>query len=668
MNQALAKPISGFERSAFMNVHPKLTQEDIQKYVQTFRANGVTGIIIGGGGHHYIYDTLAQLDDYAKVTKALVDECHRYGIKVAEHHSNVLITDKVFKDTHKEWLMYSLDSPDQPVLWDGYATWAFCPNNPAFRKYYWNLLSDFIKKTGVDVVMSDDACFYCGCGCPSCQARWKKENKTDLLDAYRDSKEVGSDAWRLWNETRRRWLLDYRTWLYQNMKTEFPQVENICLSNSSHAAWPTLVHGFYPEVGLETAEALCWEVYNPADFYSWRKISVEAAIFHEASRLRNVSVICLPFADQAGTANQYDPLEEDFMWAVTKSFGLDFCHSRVYLNGMTPEDPPRNYFNFEKEHLQACQDSRMTSPLGIMYSRRSRDTDPRWEANHVIPSVAWGQMSLSNALPFRVVTEETLSQKQLDDTKVLILPNVFALSGKNLKSVESFVKKGGTLVATYYTGTHDENGKYVYPKRHKILESLLGVQLQGEQLTSKVTTDTLPCQPLTAKPLVLEGDLQGYQNDFGKGKVYYFPSLIGSDFHQGYLNEGDPYIEIKNQAQMAVLASWVQSLIAEKGMVHFKVQSPGKAPLVTTHINKKGQLLIQMVNTLGSYLPDGTLIPVPSKVILNNEERVTMEFNKTPRKIQIISYPWKEDVVIEKPGSSVTLKTPPIYQLVVVDF
>ncbi len=666
INHSAAKTISGFDRSAFMSVHPGLTQQDIQKYVQTFRDNGVTGIIIGGGGHHYIYDTLSNLDAQIKVTKAVVEECHKYGIKVAEHHSNVLITDKNFKEAHKNWLMYSLDSEGQPTLWDGYATWAFCPNNPEFRAFYWNLLSDFVKKTGVDAVMSDDACFYCGCGCPVCQARWKKENGTDLFESYRKSKVAGSDAWRQWHETRRRWLLDYRVWLYKNMKKEFPTVENICLSNSSHAAWPTLVHGFYPEAGMETAEALCWEVYNPADFYSWRKIGVEASIFHEASRLRDVSVLCLPFADQAETLNQYDPQEEDFMWAHTKAFGLSFCHSRVYLNGMTPEDKPRKYFNFERDRLQPYLDSRITSPLGIMYSRRSRDTDPRWESSHVIPSVAWGQLCLSNALPYRAITEETLSQNQLKGIDVLVLPNVFSLSDRNLKAVEAFVKKGGTLVATYYTGTQDENGVPVYSKRRKSLERLFGVTLQVEEMTSEMTTEPVNSTPRTAQPLTLDGNIKGFENLYGKGKTYYFPSLLGSEFHQEYQNEGKPYADIKNQAQTAILAQWLQSLIPNPA-VTFRIQSPGKSPLMTTHTLKKGQLLVHMVNTLGSYIADGTLIPTPSKVVWGEPQDVTLEFRTAPRKIRILSYTRKDDIVMENPPARVTIKTPEIYQLVVID-
>jgi hypothetical protein len=667
MNLSPAKPISGFDRSAFMNVHPGLTPEEIKSHVQTFKANGVTGIIIGGGGHHYIYDTLSQLEKQIEVTKLLVEECHQNGIKVAEHHSNVLITDKAFMEAHKDWLMYSLDTPTQPAIWDGYATWAFCPNNPGFRKYYWNLLSDFIKRTGVDVVMSDDACFYCGCSCPACQARWQKENGTDLLKAYQQSKAAGSDSWRQWHETRRQWLLDFRKWLYGKMKKEFPGKENICLSNSSHAAWPTLVHGFYPEAGLETAEAVCWEVYNPADFYSWQKIGVEAAIFHEASRLRNVAVLCLPFADQAETLNQYDPQEEDFMWAVTKAFGLNFCHSRVYLNGMVPQDPPRKYFNFEKDYLSPYQEARITSPLGIMYSRRSRDTDPRWEGNHVIPSVAWGEMCLSNALPFRAVTEETLAKKELGETQILVLPNVFALSDKNLKTVESFVKKGGTLVATYYTGTHDENGKLIYSKRKKDLENLYGVQLKCEQLTDKLTTDSVACKPLTAKPFMLDKNITGFENNYGKGKVYYFPTLLGIDFHQGYQREGDAYAEPKNQKQMETLSKWLQSLVPNP-LVKFTVQTPGKSPLITTQTSKKGELLIQMVNTLGTYLPEGTKIPVPSKVDWAKPQEITLTFQKAPKTIKIISYTGKEEVVLKNHKKTVLLKTPEVYQLLAVNF
>lgn len=667
MSTGSAKPIQGFSATTFLYVHPGLSDETIADYAKAFYENGVNGIIIGGGRHHYIYDDLPYLEEQIQVTRKVVEACHQYGIQVAEHHSNVLITDASYAEAHQEWLLLGFDEEQKPGVWPEYGTWSFCPNQSGFRQHYWSIVSDFIRRTGVDALMSDDACFHKGCSCKACQERWEKENSGSLLEAYEKSKVAGSPEWRLWHETRRQWLLDFRQWLYNQMQEEFPDVQNICLSNSSHAAWPTLVHGFYPEAGLETAEAVVWEVYNPADFYSWRKIAVEASIFNEAAARRNVSVICLPFADKADSRDQYDPEEEVFMWGLSKAFGLDFCVGRVFLTGIAPDDPPRKFFRFENERLQNWQDSRMTSPLGIFYSRRSRDTDPRWESGHVIPSIAWGQMCLSHALPFRAVTEETLSGGRLDEVKVLLLPNVFALSDENLEALEAFVQQGGTLVATAWTATHDEDGALVYARRSKTLERLWGVSLQVEQMTGESTTMTVPCQPTTAKPVTLNETLVGFQNTLGKGRVYYLPDNLGADFYQEYQNEGKPYAEVRNSAQAALLADWIKSLIP-KPPVAFEVRNPGEAPLIVTHTHQNGQLLIHMLNTLGSSIPPGSLIPTPFQVIWGEPQEIVLEFLFPPNSIRVISYTQDDDIQIEQPSTRISLRTPEVYQLVVVGF
>ena len=61
-------------------------------------------------------------------------------------------------------------------------------------------------------------------------------------------------------------------------------------------------------------------------------------------------------------------------------------------------------------------------------------------------------------IPFEMVHDGLLDEAHTHPFKTLILPNIAALSDAQCEQLRAFVRRGGSLVATYETSLYDEMG------------------------------------------------------------------------------------------------------------------------------------------------------------------------------------------------------------------
>jgi hypothetical protein len=635
------------------------TDEEIAARAAALARSGIDGVILGGGGHHYLHNDLPNLEQYMATARRVVEACHAHGIKVAEHHSVVLTGDKAYAEAHREWIQCDF-ATGEPSVWPEYQTYAFCPNNLDFREHYWKIAKDLMLRTGMDALMSDDTVFHHGCCCAACTKRWKNEVGGDIREAYNNSRKAGTREWRQWNEVRRRWYADFRAWLRDRQEKELPGKPCIALLGSILCAWGTQTHGGAVEGGLDTSDIAIWEVYNPADFYSWRRLSAEAAALAEAARLRNSVPICLPYADTAPHRDQFDPEEELFMWALARAHGMPFGLGRVLLNGPTESDPPRVYYQFERDRLQPYLDSEPAGSIGIMFSRCSRDSDPAWESFHTVPAIAWAEALMDECVPYRAVTEDTLDRGLPGEIRTLVLPNVFAMSDKHLSVIEQFVRAGGNVVASYLPAVCDQTGEPVLEERRDRLTKLLGVRLESSELSSppRASFELAAGSPFRKNPEV-------YMNRVGKGAVYYIPALVERGAFLDWINEGAIYRDNRDRALAAAMARMLQDLTPHQPVLI--TRSDPNAHILTTVRSQGKRLLIFVVNSAGSDLSNGRKVPLPSKVVWSLPVDLTLEFAKLPKSVKLISLD-SDGNSVQTQEKRVKLRCPRRFGLIVVDF
>jgi hypothetical protein len=117
--------------------------------------------------------------------------------------------------------------------------------------------------------------------------------------------------------------------------------------------------------------------------------------------------------------------------------------------------------------------------VGMVYSEQTREY---YNTNH--PQARDGehesgmyQALIEARIPFEKVHDHLLDAAHLRPFKLLILPNIAALSDEQCQSLTDFVQGGGSLLATYETSLYDEWGR---PRKDFGLIELFGVSWKGK--------------------------------------------------------------------------------------------------------------------------------------------------------------------------------------------
>jgi hypothetical protein len=171
-------------------------------------------------------------------------------------------------------------------------------------------------------------------------------------------------------------------------------------------------------------------------------------------------------------------------------------------------------------------------------------------------------------IPFEVIDDRLLDQAAR--YRVLVLPNVFALSDAQCDQLRAYVRNGGRIVATNQTSLHDENGKrrtnfgladlfgcdfagqiddnvknsYLTPHPpHPLVRDLAGARIIGGVQQLHVTSHDVARPPLTLVPSYPDLPMERvytkqeptdismvYCRDVGKGRVVYFPFDLDRTF------------------------------------------------------------------------------------------------------------------------------------------
>jgi hypothetical protein len=99
--------------------------------------------------------------------------------------------------------------------------------------------------------------------------------------------------------------------------------------------------------------------------------------------------------------------------------------------------------------------------LGMVYSQQTAQFYAGPTDVHRLvedPSLGFYQALIEARIPFEMVHDCTLDAASLDRFKTLILPNIAALSDAQCQQLRDYVRRGGSIVATYETSLCDEQG------------------------------------------------------------------------------------------------------------------------------------------------------------------------------------------------------------------
>lgn len=360
-------------------------------------------------------------------------------------------------------------------------------------------------------------------------------------------------------------------------------------------------------------------------------------------------------------------IEEEFRWkdSVQSDAEIRVWVAEGTANGMRPCFVKFGGTIYDKRWMDAVANLyegyyrnekylRNTAPLARVGMLYSEQTDRNYGGK------AWQQKSedhlngmyhalVESRVPFDMVNDRLLTPEDLNRFKLLILPNIAALSDAQCNQLRTFVEKGGSLVATFETSLYDEEGR---PRANFGLADLFGVsftqkvegpmrnsylQLRNDpknsqtQLIRKGLADTpriinsiyqVDVKPTTTfsspvtliptypdlpmedvYPRVTETDTRElYLRQVGNGRVAYIPGDLDRSFWQ-----------LMNADHGQLLSNIVRWALGEEPIV--EVTGPGVIDVtVWRQVKSMTVHLVNLTNPMMMKGPFRELIPVDAQV------------------------------------------------------
>jgi hypothetical protein len=147
------------------------------------------------------------------------------------------------------------------------------------------------------------------------------------------------------------------------------------------------------------------------------------------------------------------------------------------------QSPGRDFLSWHARHDKHFHNIRSLAKLAIVASSKSVTfyNAPTTEdkADHIEGMYS---VLMEARIPFDFVHEEDLNESRLSQYSALILPNLALLSDAQCHALESYVERGGSLLATFETGLYDETGK---PRSDFALGKLFGINKAGNRQRSE---------------------------------------------------------------------------------------------------------------------------------------------------------------------------------------
>lgn len=338
--------------------------------------------------------------------------------------------------------------------------------------------------------------------------------------------------------------------------------------------------------------------------------------------------------------------------------------------------------------------------VGIVYSEQTEHNygGKSWQQNIGDHENGLYHLMIEDSMPFEMVNDRLLDEEHLNQFKLLVLPNVAALSNAQCEQLRKFTEKGGSLVATFETSLYDEQGKqrsdfgladifgvtydqgvegpmqnsYLRLKSdpankqfHPILKGLENAyRIINTVHQVKVTPTTQFPSPVTLIPTYPDLPMEDvyprvadtstravYLREMGEARIAYIPGDMDRSFWQ-----------IMSPDHARLLRNVVRWALNEDPLAEIK--SPGSVIDVTLWRQEKSMTahLVNLTNPMMMKGPFRALIPVAAEVSIRTPKgsRVTG--------VQLLVSEQKPEYKIN--GDVVTLMVPRImdHEIVEIDF
>lgn len=215
-------------------------------------------------------------------------------------------------------------------------------------------------------------------------------------------------------------------------------------------------------------------------------------------------------------------IEEEYRWkdSVQSEAEIRIWVAEGTANGMRPcfvkfggviydkrwMDAVATLYDRYYRHENYLRNTASLARVGVVYSEQTDQNygEKLWQQKSPDHLDGMYHALVESRIPFDMVNDRLLEPENLNQFKLLILPNIAALSDKQCRQLTQFVGNGGSLVATFETSLYDEDGK---PRADFGLANVFGVAWDG-RVEGPLRNSYLQLRHDAAKPQtrqILEG-------------------------------------------------------------------------------------------------------------------------------------------------------------------
>ncbi len=460
-----------------------LVEDDPGKYdpdfwLDYFKRIKADGVCLGAGGCVAYYPTRIPLhrrsawmgdsDPFGY----LVTGCRKLGMVVLARTDPHAFHDDMYA-AHPDWVAVDA-AGDQRRHWASPEMWVACTVGPYGFDFMTQVHAEIIERYGVDGIFVNRWAGSGLCHCAHCQNDFKAEKGLDLpTELARDPADPVRRAVVTWEEERL-----FRLWAHWDRSIRATKPEARLIPNTGGGA---LSHLDMREAGL-MADMLV------ADRQARSGLSLPWLNGRNGKEYRST------LGDKPAAGLFSVGIEESYRWkdsvqgeaelriwvAEGTAHGLRpwFCKFSGFLHDRRWLKPVEDIFVRHHSMERYLKGGKPIASVAMVYSQQTARFYGGARAREKVEDHILGMYHalVEARVPFEMVHDRMLSPENVAGYRLLILPNISALSASQCDQLRGYVERGGSILATFETSLYDETG---VRRKDFGLADLFGVSCQG---------------------------------------------------------------------------------------------------------------------------------------------------------------------------------------------
>jgi Beta-galactosidase len=414
------------------------------------------------------------------IINELTEGCRNAGINVIVY---INIWSKWAYDKYPDWRCISPDGlGTAEYMWNQPGRYGVCCMNSPYNEYVIKLVTELCENYNFSGLWVDMILWRTMCTCKHCREKFKRETGLELPMTI----DWENSTWIKYILKREEWVEKFFDSIINTAKAIKPDITVMC--NSSY--YPMRILGQSLKFSRKGE-------FIGGDFNTGRlEHSFECKLFSSVSLNKPfefLGSVMEPSLNEHSILKTKERLQTLMFSCLMNNgrFGfIDAIDPSGTLN-LIVYKRMRDVFNIEKRYEKYLEnDVRFCCDVGI-YTNMESIMDPKdngvklrdlWDETPHMKAAKGAALNLiERHIPFDVLTRYDL--ERLNEYKVIILPDTYAIDDDEIEAFTEYVKKGGNIYASGHTGLYDGKGGKSENGR---LERLLGVKFVGET-TEEIT-------------------------------------------------------------------------------------------------------------------------------------------------------------------------------------